>query len=205
MAEADNPFTHIQDKVLKVRTRLFDFLRNVLAKIRPIMRIFVRFMSEVGKVAKELGQAVGEPVVRSILSASRQLPKIVTFVEKLVLRGIKLADRILAVIRKSLSVPEKAFKIVKAMVARLAKLFRMIGSQVLRVLALLDPIDVALSMINAMKKMLQAMFKWVGQVGSLASGVKRVKNLIQKFSKLLKAEAKNVTEMVKQANKLKPA
>ncbi|MEP1962795.1 hypothetical protein [Tateyamaria sp.] len=205
MAEAENPLTPIHDKVVKIRSSLYDFLRNVLTKMRPVLRSLVSFMSEVRKAAKDLAKAVGDQVVQNIITAGDQLLKVVTFVDKQVIETIKMADKILAIIRKSNSAPEKAFKIVKTMTARLAKLFRTVLSKVFEVVTVLNPIDIALSLMNKMKRILQMVFKWVGQVGQIASGVKRAKNLIKKSVKQLKTEAKEVTKLVKDVNKLKPA
>ena len=116
-----------------------------------------------------------------------------------------MAAKILAVIKKSMKVPQKAFKAVKAMVGRLASVFRLIVTKVHEVLVVLNPIEFALKLIDTMKMMLQLVFKFITQVGGITSGVKKAKALIKKSVKKLKAEAKQVTEMVKDASKLKPA
>lgn len=205
MAQPDNPLIPIQDKVVRIHSRLLDFLRNVLLKIKPMMVTLQGFLVDVKKAAKEIARTVGKSVVDSFIKMGTKLVQVVAFVEKLVFEGIKFAAKILSVIKKAAKAPEKVFKIVKAMVARLAKLFRTILTRVMELMVAINPIDVVLRVIDAMKMMLQVVFRWISQVTALTTSVKKAKALIKKSVKLLKAEAKQVTEMVKEANKLKPA
>lgn len=205
MAQADNPLIPIQDKVVRIHTRLLDFLRNVLMKIKPIMISLRGFLMNVKKAAKEIAKTVGKSVVQSVIKMGEKLLQVVAFVEKLVIEGVKFAAKVLSVIKKAAKEPQKAFKVVKAMVARLAKLFRTILTKVMELMVAINPIEMVLKVIDTMKMMLQLVFRWITQVGGITSGVKKAKALIKKSVKLLKAEAKQVTEMVKDANKLKPA
>ncbi|WP_299728863.1 hypothetical protein [uncultured Tateyamaria sp.] len=204
-AQPDNPLIPIQDKVVRIHSRLLEFFRNVLVKMKPMIVSLQGFLVNVKKAAKEIAKTVGKSAVESVIKMGTRLVQVVASVEKLVIEGIKFASKILAVIRKAAKVPQKAFKVVKAMVARLAKMFRTILSKVMEVMVVINPIEIVLKVIDTMKMMLQLVFGWITQVGSITSGVKKAKSLIKKSVKMLKAEAKQVTEMVKDANKLKPA
>ncbi|MEL6806498.1 MAG: hypothetical protein AAFO97_01855 [Pseudomonadota bacterium] len=205
MAEADNPLVPVQTKVARIHARLFEFFRNVLIKIKPVMMSLKGFLANLKKSAKEIAKTVGKAAVDSVIKAGERLLTIVAFVEKNTIVAIKMATKMLAFIKKSLKTPEKVFKAVKAMVARLAKVFRLIVTKVHEVLVIINPIEIVLKVIDAVKMMLQLVFKWIAQVGGITSGVKKAKALIKKSVKMLKAEAKNVTELVKEVNKLKPA
>lgn len=205
MAEADNPLVPVQTKVARIHARLFEFFRNVLIKIKPVMMSLKGFLVNLKKSAKEIAKTVGKAAVDSVIKAGERLLTIVAFVEKNTIVAIKMATKMLAFIKKSLKTPEKVFKAVKAMVARLAKVFRLIVTKVHEVLVIINPIEIVLKVIDAVKMMLQLVFKWIAQVGGITSGVKKAKALIKKSVKMLKAEAKNVTELVKEVNKLKPA
>ncbi|MEO0401600.1 MAG: hypothetical protein AAF214_04425 [Pseudomonadota bacterium] len=204
MAQTDNPLDPIHQKVLRIETRLMDLLRNVLAKMKPWVQGLVKFLSEVSKSAKDLAKSIGKSAVQSILKAGATLVTTVSFVEKQTFEGIKMARKIVGVIRKAVD-PQKVFKAVKALVARLAKTFRVILVKVSEVMNLLNPLDVVLTVVNTMKMVLQMIFKWISQSGPISSGVKKAKTLVKKSLKLLRQEAKQVTEMVKEVNKLKPA
>jgi len=204
MAQSDNPLDPIHQKVLRIETRLMDLLRNVLAKMKPWVQGLVKFLSEVSKSAKDLAKSIGKSAVQSILKAGATLVTTVSFVEKQTFEGIKMARKIVGVIRKAVD-PQKVFKAVKALVARLAKTFRVILVKVSEVMNLLNPLDVVLTVVNTMKMVLQMIFKWISQSGPISSGVKKAKTLVKKSLKLLRQEAKQVTEMVKEVNKLKPA
>jgi len=205
MAEAENPLVPIQAKVARIHARLFEFFRNVLLKIKPVMLSLKGFLANLKKSAKEIGKTVGKAAVDSVIKAGQKLLQVVAFVEKNTMVAIKMAAKMLAFIKKSMKFPQKVFKAVKAMVARLAKVFRLIVAKVTEVLVILNPIEMILKVIDTMKMMLQLIFKWITQVSGISSGVKKAKALIKKSVKMLKAEAKQVTELVKEANKLKPA
>ncbi|MFL4469499.1 hypothetical protein ACERZ8_06310 [Tateyamaria armeniaca] len=205
MAQAENPLIPIQDKVVRIHSRLLDFFRNVLVKIKPMIVSLQGFLVNVKKAAKEIAKTVGKSAVDSVIKLGTKLIQVIAFVEKLVIEGIRFAAKVLGVIKKAAKEPQKAFKVVKAMVARLAKLFRTILAKVVEIMVAINPIEMVLRLIDTMKMMLQLVFRWITQVGGITSGVKKAKALIKKSFKLLKAEAKQVTEMVKEANKLKPA
>ncbi|MEM6371984.1 MAG: hypothetical protein AAF727_04300 [Pseudomonadota bacterium] len=205
MAQADNPLLPIQDKVVRIHSRLLDFLRNVVLKLKPIMATLQGFLINVKKVAKDIAKTVGKSVVDNIIKTGTKLLQVFAFVQKLVFDGVKFATKILTVIKKAIKEPEKVFKVVKAMTARFAKLFRTIVAKVAEVMVLLNPVEIVLAVINTMKMMLQMVFRWVSDVSNISSGVKKAKAMMRKSFKLLKVEAKRVTEVVKEANKLKPA
>ncbi|WP_413851253.1 hypothetical protein [Tateyamaria sp.] len=205
MAEAENPLIPVQAKVARIHARLLEFFRSVLIKIKPVMMSLKGFLVNLKKSAKEIGQTVGKAAVDSVIKAGQKLLQIVAFVEKNTIVAIKMATKMLAFIKKSMKFPEKVFKAVRAMVARLAKVFRLIVTKVHEVMVILNPIETILQVIDRLKMMLQLIFKWITQVSGISNGVKKAKALIKKSVKMLKAEAKQVTELVKEVNKLKPA
>ena len=205
MAQADNPLVPIQNKVIRIHARLLEFFKSVLIKIKPVMMSLKGFLGNLKKSAKEIAKTVGKAAVDSVIKAGQRLLQIVAFVEKNTIVAIKMAVKMLAFLKKSMKTPEKAFNAVKAMVARLAKVFRLIVTKVHEVLVMINPIEMVLKVIDTMKMMLQLVFKFISQVGGITSGVKKAKTLIKKSVKMLKAEAKKVTELVKESNKLKPA
>ena len=205
MAQADNPLVPIQNKVIRIHARLLEFFKSVLIKIKPVMMSLKGYMGNLKNSAKEIAKTVGKAAVDSVIKAGQRLLQIVAFVEKNTIVAIKMAVKMLAFLKKSMKTPEKAFNAVKAMVARLAKVFRLIVTKVHEVLVMINPIEMVLKVIDTMKMMLQLVFKFISQVGGITSGVKKAKTLIKKSVKMLKAEAKKVTELVKESNKLKPA
>lgn len=205
MAEPDNPLVPIQQKVVRIHSRLLEFFRNVLIKIKPLMLSLQGFLANVKKAAKDIAKAVGATAVTNAIKAGARLLQLVSYIDKLVIEGIKMAIKTLVFIKKSMKEPQKAFKTVKAMVARLAKVFRIIVTKVFELMVSINPVEMVLNVIHTMKMMLQMVFKWIAQVGPVAGGVKKAKALIKKSVKMLRAEAKGVTQLVKEANQLKPA
>lgn len=205
MADAENPLVPIQTKVIKIRTRLIEFQRKVMVKIRAMVNAYLAFAANVRKSAKELALAVGKAAVDQVLRMGTNLINVILFAEKQLIEALKLSTRILKTIKSGLNNPSKVFKAVKAMVARLAKLYRIFVSLVLRSLAYINPVERALYVIDSMRIVLQMVFRWMTQVSPLAKMVKLVRAQLKKYAALLKAEGKIVTELVKEANRLKPA
>lgn len=204
MAQTDNPLVPVAEKVVRIDLCLTAFLRTVLRKIKPMMQGLLKFLTEVRKAAKDLAGKIGKTAITKVLKLGDNLLRLLPVLEKQVIEGIKLARKILAVVRKAKD-PAAVFKAVKAMVARVAKLFRVVVTKLAELMAVISPIEAVLSLIGTMKMVLQFMFKWIADVTGVSSGVKKAKAVLKKAQKILRDEAKQVTQLVKEVNKLKPA
>ncbi len=204
MAEPDNPLVPIKEKVVKIETRLVEFLRTALGKIKPMTISLMSFLANVRKAAKDLAKTVGKAVIDNVLKAGDRLFQTMSFVESQTIECLKLIRNVLSAIKKAAQ-PDKVFNMVKKVVARFAKIFRVIVTKVSEVMAVLAPIEAVLSVISTFKTVLQMIFKWIAQVSGVTSGVKKARALLKKSYKILRDEAKEVTKLVKEVNKLKPA
>lgn len=204
MAEPNNPLIPVQNRVIKIETKLVAFLRTLLSNVKPMTTMLTTFLANVKKAATDLAKTVGKAAVDSILKAGKSILQVVSFVEKSTIEGLKLARNILNVIKKAAQ-PEKVFNVVKKMMARFAKIFRTIVTKVSEIMVILAPIETVLSVIGAFRTVLQLIFKWISQVAGLSGVVKKARGLLKKSYKMLKEEAKEVTKIVKEVNKLKPA
>ncbi|MEX0369772.1 MAG: hypothetical protein AB3N09_04020 [Tateyamaria sp.] len=204
MADPDNPLLPVQQKVVRIETRLIEFLRVILSKVKPMTMSLAAFLSHVRKSAKDLAAKVGKAAIDSILKAGTLLVRSVALIERQTLDGIKLARSIISTIRKAAQ-PEKVFKTIKKMVARVAKLFRLVVSKVAEVMAALAPVEAVLSVINTFSLVLRMVLKWIKDVAGVSGAVKKARSLLKKSLKMLRQEAKAVTKLVKEVNQLKPA
>jgi len=69
----------------------------------------------------------------------------------------------------------------------------------------LGPGGTVRSLVRSMKTVRQFVFDWVGDAVNGSSMVKKTNALVKKAVKVLRAQAKEVTTLVKEANRLKPA
>ena len=205
MAKTDNPLDPIEKKVLRIQTRLMDFTKLLFGKIKPMAGTLAGLIGTIQKSAKELGAKIGKSIVDKFLKAAQRALRLVPILTKLVQEGIKRAVRLRAIILKAVKEPSSIFKVVKTAVARLAKLFRTVVAQVAELMAMIDPVETVLGMVNSMKMMLQFVFDWVKDVSPVAGLAKKARTMLLKSVKMLKAEAKELTKLVKEANALKPA
>ncbi|MEM9250363.1 MAG: hypothetical protein AAGB05_16920 [Pseudomonadota bacterium] len=203
---ADNPFVDIVTHVLSVEDKL-DFVISFVTNLgKSVLTGLQTFSKNIVKhLSSGLSQYIGKAVADGMTKAIDRLADISGTVHKLTQDAKKLAIKIRATIEKSVKEPEKVFKAVKGMVARLAKLFRQAFSYIRSIATLFNPITVALKLIETYKRILQVIFKWIGQVTPLLAAVKRATATVKKVTKTLQAELKNVTQLVKETNALKAA
>lgn len=204
MAEPENPLIPIQQKVIGIETKLVEFLRAVIGTVKPMTMSLTAFLANIKKAATDLAKTIGKTAVDTILKAGNRIVQVMSYVEKQTVEALKMARNILKTIKKAAQ-PEKVFNLVKQMVARFAKVFRLIVTKVSEVMTILSPIEMVLGVISTVRMVLQLVFKWISQVAGLTSAVKKARSLLKKSQVMLKNVAKEVTTIVKDVNKLKPA
>ncbi|MEM8577536.1 MAG: hypothetical protein AAGF60_06760 [Pseudomonadota bacterium] len=204
MPTQDSPLKPIEDNVVAIERKLTDFMRLLLSKVKPMAARFTALLVKVKKSAKSLAAKVGKGTIDKILKLGDKLLRLLPMLEKMVMNAVKFARRIIATIRKA-PVVEKVFKAVKAMVARLASMYRTILARVAQMMILINPIQAVLKIVTTFSTVLSFLFSWISEVGSVEALMKRASSVVKKAHKMLKAEAKRVTQMVKEANQLKPA
>ncbi|MEM9900933.1 MAG: hypothetical protein AAF865_06280 [Pseudomonadota bacterium] len=194
----------IADKTQRIQDRLQELIRTVLSNIRPALKLLARFIKNVRTSAKVLIAKVGKAAVNTLLKAAEKLLALGPKLDKLVAQARKIAQAILATIKKAVQ-PEKVFKLLKSMVARLAASFRAIVGLVAQILSALNPLNAVLAVVRSFAMVLMLMLKWIRDVVGLASMIKKTQSLVSKMAKALRAELKTVTQLVKETNRLKPA
>ncbi|MEM6740640.1 MAG: hypothetical protein AAF646_11000 [Pseudomonadota bacterium] len=194
----------IADKTQRIQDRLQELIRTVLSNIRPALKLLARFIKNVRTSAKVLIAKVGKAAVNTLLKAAEKLLALGPKLDKLVAQARKIAQAILATIKKAVQ-PEKVFKLLKSMVARLAASFRAIVGLVAQILSALNPLNAVLAVVRSFVMVLMLMLKWIRDVVGLASMIKKTQSLVSKMAKALRAELKTVTQLVKETNRLKPA
>ncbi|MEM0937436.1 MAG: hypothetical protein AAGJ91_16200 [Pseudomonadota bacterium] len=194
----------IADKTQRIQDRLQELIRTVLSNIRPALKLLARFIKNVRTSAKVLIAKVGKAAVNTLLKAAEKLLALGPKLDKLVAQARKIAQAILATIKKAVQ-PEKVFKLLKSMVARLAASFRAIVGLVAQILSALNPLNAVLAVVRSFAMVLMLMLKWIRDVVGLALMIKKTQSLVSKMAKALRAELKTVTQLVKETNRLKPA
>jgi len=194
----------IADKTQRIQDRLQELIRTMLSTIRPALKLLARFIKNVQTSAKLLIAKLGKSAVNTLLTSAEKLLALGPKLEKLVAQTRKGAQTILATIKKAAQ-PEKVFKVLKSLVARLAVNFRAVVALVARILEAINPIRAILKMIHSIVSVLMLVLKWIREVAGLISMIQKTQSLVGKLVKALRAELKTVTQLVKETNRLKPA
>jgi phage-related protein len=204
MAEANNPLIPIRDIVVKLRNKLLDLIRNVFNKIKPLIRNILKFLNRLKSQAKALIGAIGKTAFNKITMLANRLTSNFPILQKMVQNALKIADQILAFIKKTAD-PNKAIKAVKKLVTRLVKTFRVIVKWVKDLFEIMNPLGAVLGIVSKFVMVLRIMISWISDVTGVQNAVKKVLSALRKIMKVLFAGLKEATQLAKEAGKLKPA
>ena len=204
MAASNNPLVPVQNIVVKLRNRLLQFLRSVWNKVKSLMRSVMKFLNKLKSAAKSIIGVIGKSAYNKLVNIANTLMIKFPIIEKLANNALKMADQILAFIKKAAD-PNKAIKFVKKFVTRFVKMFRQVFAFVKDVLDAISPLDAALSVLSKFVMVLKMMISWITDVTGVLSAVKKIKSMLRKAFKELKAGLKEAVQLAKEAGKLKPA
>jgi len=204
MPQADNPLAPIEEKVTRIEATLWAYARTIFAKIKPMTSLLARILTPIRRTAKEVGAKIGKAAVDGFIKSADHIMRMGPYTQQLLLAGVKIARKLMALIRKAAD-PKKAFKVIKAMVARLAKLARTITANMVDLMNTLRPVETVLSLVRSMKTVLQFLLDWVGHAVTVPSLVKKTNAMVKKAAKALPPQANQVNTLVKEANPPKPA
>ncbi len=203
--DKDNPLKPIHDKVSRIRDRLEYVISFVLNASNAVLEGLRKFLKNIKANLGAIQEKIGKSVANMLIKQGEALLSLMGDLRKSATEAKKLALKVLSAIEKAAKEPQKIFKAVKAKVARLASVFRNVVSFIKTLASLIKPIAFALALIDTFKMVLKLMLKWITDVSGIAKGVKQVESSVKKAVKMLGAELKNVTKLVKEANALKPA
>ena len=191
-------------RVVGFQQKLINFTAKVMNRVLKAVTPLTKFVAKVASSAKDLASKVGKAAINKLISLSAQLQSMALVLMAKGQAAFALTKKILVVLRKAMD-PKRLIKTVKALMARFAKMFRDVANSVVKLVAILNPVEGVLAIIGTFAMVLRLMYSWITGVTGIHKAVRTALDLSKKAMKTLKKELGLLTKVVKDTNMLKPA
>ena len=202
MPEANDPLKPIEKGVVKIHDALTRYLKAYIKKLSSMIGPLASFVKEVTSAAKQLIRVVGKAAVETFIKAANRFLRIIGRLLSEAKGLLQFAKRILKMIGKATD-PARIIKVLLTLLRKFSKLFKTIVQNVIELLSQIDVLGPVLKIIATFKTVLQLMLSWISRITGVVSLLQKAKTIVKKLVKVLKAELKELVQLVKEAGRIK--
>lgn len=190
------------DQMTGYQTILEEMFAKLVKKVGGKMDTVGTFFQNLAGAGEALAKFLAKALVQKAVSAADAIVASVASLKDGIRLLRRLAKKIIGLLQRGMNnLRTVAGQVVKLM-RRFRAMFMAVIESVMSLVATISPITALLSAINAVKRVLQAMFDWVGDVSPVKSVLEKLKKISKTFMKQLKSVKKELKPLPRQIRPL---
>ena len=195
MADAQDVARDLLEKMQRYSAFLDELFIKVVKRVGAQIESVKTFFDQLAAAAAELGRVVAKGAVDAAVTAIRSVFSAMDFLRSRVRVLRRLAQKVIALLQRGLNdVGAVAGRVVK-LVKRFRKDYAAVLESVVGLIASSAPVMAVLSLLRAARRVLSAMFDWVGDVSSAASTMRKLKKLVKPMRKEIKVQMRELQRL----------
>ncbi|MCX7558002.1 hypothetical protein OS190_00380 [Sulfitobacter sp. F26204] len=204
MPQENDPTQRYLEATQKYQTKLHYLWKTVFKKVNSILRTLTSFLNKFIAEAAKMIAIVGKAAVNKVIDVGQRIIQLVAQIPNALKQGLRYGRKIISLITKAKD-PNKIISTLKKLFARYVRMIQEIHGWINDLASNLDVIGTAFSVVNAFKRLLQAMFSWITEITRANDAALKVKRLLKKVQKEIKKDKKELIKLRKDVMRLKKA